>query len=67
MVDLARLDPKGPRMRSIRGKDIAMIFQEPMASLSPVHTIGDQIMEAVQLHFGATEHEARTRAVELLE
>ena len=66
VVDLARLDPKGPAMRAIRGKDIAMIFQEPMASLSPVHTIGDQIMEAVQLHFGATEREARARAVELL-
>ena len=66
VVDLARLDPKGPAMRSIRGKDIAMVFQEPMASLSPVHTIGNQIMEAVQLHFGATEGEARDRAVELL-
>ena len=66
VVDLARIDPKGPAMRAIRGKDIAMIFQEPMASLSPVHTIGDQIMEAVQLHFGATEREARVRAVELL-
>ena len=67
VVDLARLDPRGPAMRAIRGKDIAMIFQEPMASLSPVHTIGNQIMEAVQLHFGATEREARIRAVELLE
>ena len=66
VVDLARIDPKGPAMRAIRGKDIAMIFQEPMASLSPVHTIGDQIMEAVRLHFGATEREARARAVELL-
>ena len=67
VVDLAQLDPKGPTMRAIRGKDIAMIFQEPMASLSPVHTIGNQIMEAVQLHFGATEREARARAVDLLE
>ena len=67
VVDLARLDPRGPTMRAIRGRDIAMIFQEPMASLSPVHTIGNQIMEAVQLHFRATEREARDRAVELLE
>ena len=41
-VDLARLDPKGRRIRSIRGGDIALIFQEPMTSLSPVHTIGSR-------------------------
>ena len=37
-------------MRDIRGKDIAMIFQEPMTSLSPIHTIGDQISEVIELH-----------------
>ena len=43
-VDLATLDPRGRAIRAIRGREIAMIFQEPMRSLSPVHTIGDQIM-----------------------
>ena len=50
VVDLARLNPTGSEIRSIRGKDIAMIFQEPMSSFSPVHTIGSQIMEAILLH-----------------
>ena len=49
-IDLARLDPRGRTIRDIRGKDIAMVFQEPMTSLSPVHTIGDQIGEAIKLH-----------------
>src|SRR3954453_536896 len=48
VVDLAQLDPKGQRIRSIRGNEIAMIFQEPMTSLSPVHNVGSQIAEAVQ-------------------
>jgi peptide/nickel transport system ATP-binding protein len=50
VVDLATLDPRGPLIRSIRGNEIAMIFQEPMTSLNPVMTVGDQIMEAVLLH-----------------
>src|SRR5204863_353388 len=50
VVDLAQLDPRGARIRSIRGNEIAMIFQEPMTSLSPVHTVGSQIAEAVELH-----------------
>src|SRR5690242_21645200 len=45
IVDIARLDPRGREARSIRGRDISMIFQEPMSSLSPVHTIGHQIVE----------------------
>src|SRR5512138_1238312 len=49
-VDLAALDPRGKVMRSIRGKDIAMIFQEPMTSLSMMHTVGFQIMETIELH-----------------
>ena len=49
-VDIASLDPQGARMRAIRGGRISMIFQEPMTSLSPLHTIGDQISEAVLLH-----------------
>src|SRR5271156_5488981 len=54
--DLLRLSEK--EMRSVRGKDIAMIFQEPMTSLNPVYTIGDQIAEAVTLHQGVSTREA---------
>jgi peptide/nickel transport system ATP-binding protein len=54
------------RMRSIRGKDISMIFQEPMTSLNPVFTIGDQIVEAVNLHLGLSGKAARTHAIEML-
>ena len=50
VVDLARLPPRGPVMRSIRGAEIALIPQEPMAAFSPVHTVGDQIIEAILLH-----------------
>src|SRR5258706_3804710 len=53
-------------MREIRGRDIAMIFQEPMTSLNPVLTIGLQIMEPLLIHLGMTEAAARARAVELL-
>jgi peptide/nickel transport system ATP-binding protein len=49
-VDIASLDPEGARMRGIRGGRISMIFQEPMTSLSPLHTVGNQISEAVLLH-----------------
>ncbi len=48
-LDLIGLNPKGAKIRSIRGNEIAMIFQEPMTSLSPVHTIGNQIAEAIKL------------------
>ena len=50
IVDLARLEPKGAAMRDIRGAEIALIPQEPMAAFSPVHTVGDQIVEAILLH-----------------
>src|SRR5947209_2534590 len=50
MVDLARLPPRGSVMRDIRGAEIALIPQEPMAAFSPVHTVGEQIVEAIQLH-----------------
>jgi len=53
-------------MRQVRGNDIAMIFQEPMTSLNPVYTIGDQIAEAVRLHRGASRREARQQAIEVL-
>jgi peptide/nickel transport system ATP-binding protein len=65
-VDLARLNPRGREIRNIRGNEIAMIFQEPMSSLSPVHTIGDQIIEVLRLHMRMSKQGARARAIELL-
>jgi oligopeptide/dipeptide ABC transporter ATP-binding protein len=50
MIDITRLDPRGAAMRDIRGAEIALIPQEPMAAFSPVHTVGDQIVEAILLH-----------------
>ena len=66
VVDLAQVDPRGDLIRSIRGNEIAMIFQEPMTSLSPVHTVGSQIMEAVQLHQNVGKEEAEKRTVDVL-
>jgi oligopeptide/dipeptide ABC transporter ATP-binding protein len=54
------------QMRSIRGNDISMIFQEPMTSLNPVYTVGDQIAEAIELHQGLGRREALERTVEML-
>ena len=54
------------RLRDIRGNDIAMIFQDPMTSLNPVHTIGRQLVEAIKLHRDVTSRQARARALELL-
>ncbi len=58
-IDLAALPPDGAKMRSLRGGRIGMIFQEPMSSLSPVHTIGNQIDEALQLHRPMPKAQAR--------
>ena len=66
VIDLTKLDPKGSEMRSIRGNEIAMIFQEPMTSLNPVYTIGKQIMEAIILHQRLRKKEARKKAIEML-
>ncbi|MFH1758389.1 MAG: ABC transporter ATP-binding protein [Pseudomonadota bacterium] len=66
VVDLAKLDPKGPEMRSIRGNEVAMIFQEPMTSLNPLFTIGNQIMETIILHQRLGRRGAKTKAIELL-
>ena len=65
-IDLAALGSRGPKIRDVRGKDISMIFQEPMTSLSPIHSIGNQIMEAIRLHLPVSKQEARHRAIELL-
>jgi oligopeptide/dipeptide ABC transporter ATP-binding protein len=65
-IDLATVDPRGPLIRSVRGNEIAMVFQEPMTSLSPVHTVGSQIAEAVALHRGVNKKQARDRAIEML-
>ena len=65
-IDVARLNPTGSEIRNIRGKDIAMIFQEPMSSFSPVHTIGNQISEAILLHQDVTPAKAREMTIELL-
>lgn len=65
-IDLAELNSSGRTIRSIRGKDISMIFQEPMTSLSPVHTIGDQIREAVFLHRTKDKKEAQEIALDML-
>src|SRR5690242_7380015 len=63
--DLARA--ADATMRGIRGADIAMIFQEPMTSLNPVFTAGDQIAESIRVHQGKTAAEARAEALRMLE
>jgi oligopeptide/dipeptide ABC transporter ATP-binding protein len=65
-IDLAKLPPEGRQMRAVRGKEIALIFQEPMASFSHYYTVGNQIIESIRLHSSATKQEARDRAVDLL-
>jgi peptide/nickel transport system ATP-binding protein len=60
------LGAKSSTLREIRGDEISMIFQDPMTSLNPVHSIGRQLVEAVQLHRDVTKRVARARAVELL-
>ncbi|GGB63054.1 ABC transporter ATP-binding protein [Roseibium aquae] len=65
-VDIATLDRKGAKMRHLRGNRVAIIFQEPMTSLSPLHTIGDQIGEAAELHRGVGRAEARELTREML-
>ena len=67
VIDLAALPPSGREIRDIRGRDISMIFQEPMTAFSPVHTVGEQIMEAILVHDTVPKTEARAQAVELLQ
>jgi len=65
-VDLTQLDANGREMRAIRGGEIGLIFQEPMTSFSPVHTVGAQIIEAIRLHAAVDRKEARRRGIEVL-
>ena len=65
-LDIASLNTASKQVRSIRGNRIAIIFQEPMTSLSPLHTIGDQIGEAAKLHRGMSSAEAKTVTLEML-
>src|SRR5215467_6464474 len=73
LIDLARLRPRGALMRALRGAEIALIPQEPMAAFSPVHTVGQQIIEAIMLHASRhsdgreiSRHDGRAMTIELL-
>jgi len=66
VVDIARLDPDSDEIRGIRGEEIAMIFQEPMTSLNPLYTIGNQIEEGILLHQTDSKVDAKQRAVDIL-
>ncbi len=65
-VDIAALDADGSEMRSIRGGRISIIFQEPMTSLSPLHTVGNQVAEALHLHRACSRAEGREATREML-
>lgn len=66
-VNLAKLGNKSKEIRKIRGKEISMIFQEPMSSLGPVHKIGDQLIQTIRLHMGLDKEAAYERGVSFLE
>ena len=67
LVDLAQLDPRGAEIRAIRGAEISMVFQEPMTSFGPMHTIGNQIIESILLHQeGVNKTDAHELAIENL-
>jgi ABC-type dipeptide/oligopeptide/nickel transport system ATPase component len=61
VVDLAKIDPRGNEMRMIRGGEIAIVFQEPMTSLNPLYTIGDQVSEAITIHQNLSKKDARIK------
>ncbi len=65
-IDIMFLEEGDPRLYDLRGGRISMIFQEPMTALSPVHTIGNQICEAILLHSDASKKEAEKRAIDML-
>jgi peptide/nickel transport system ATP-binding protein len=64
--DLVKMPPESAEMRSIRGSEISLVFQEPMTSFSAYYTVGNQIIEAIRLHQQVSKREARDRAIELL-
>ncbi|MFW6271279.1 MAG: ABC transporter ATP-binding protein [Bacillota bacterium] len=66
-IDITALNPHGGKIRSLRGNEMAMIFQEPMTSLNPLYTVGSQIMEAINLHQKLDKGTARKRAIDILE
>jgi peptide/nickel transport system ATP-binding protein/oligopeptide transport system ATP-binding protein len=66
VVDITKLDPRGAVMRDIRGGEVAIVFQEPMMSLNPLYTVGDQIAEAVEVHQKVSRKAALDRALEML-
>ena len=65
--NLFQAEKNSPEMRAVRGGKIAMVFQEPMSSLNPVLTIGNQLTEALELHLGLDRHQAHKRALELID
>lgn len=65
-VDLTQLHSNSKEIRAVRGTEIGLVFQEPMTSFSPVHTVGNQIIEAIRLHCGVDAREARAKAIETL-
>jgi len=67
VTDIAKLAPRGKAIRDLRGNDIAMIFQEPMSSFSPLYTIGNQIGEVIRLHRKVSKKEARDITADLLD
>ncbi len=66
IINLVKLDPNGSEIRNIRGNYISMVFQEPMTAMSPIRTVGQQIMESVMLHHKVSKAEARNQTIEML-
>ena len=66
VINITQLDPNGKEIRDIRGNHISMVYQEPMTAMSPVRTIGQQIIEAIILHQKVNKQEARERAIAML-
>src|SRR5260370_7187993 len=64
-TDRARLDAESREMRQVRGGDIALIFQEPMTSFSPVHTVGSQMIETIRLHQALDKKAARDNTIQM--
>jgi peptide/nickel transport system ATP-binding protein len=66
VINLVKLDPNGEEIRNIRGNYISMVFQEPMTAMSPILTVGQQIMEVVMLHHKISKAEARQQTIDML-